>query len=57
MTMRNLRGLIGALAVAIMLAGCGGSTTTVFTQDDQCRRSGGFWTGSKCDFSGGARPQ
>ncbi len=53
MTIREFRGFIGALGVAIMLVGCGESATTVLTQDDECRRSGGFWTGSRCDYSSG----
>jgi len=53
MIMRNLRGLLGALIVAGLLMGCAGSAATRLSEDDDCRRSGGFWTGSKCDFSGG----
>jgi len=53
MTIRNLRRLFGAFAVASVLVGCAtGSTTTVFSQDDECRRAGGLWTGSRCDHSG-----
>jgi len=57
MTTRRLRQLIGALAAASVLAGCAESTSSAapspFTQDDQCRRSGGFWTGSRCAAMGG----
>jgi hypothetical protein len=53
MMTRLLRGLIGALGVAFMLTGCGGSASTVLSQDDECRRSGGYWTGTKCELSGG----
>lgn len=53
MIKRSFRGFFGALAVASILAGCAGSTTTVLSADDDCKRSGGFWTGTRCEFSGG----
>jgi hypothetical protein len=51
--MRNLQSLIGALVVAALVAGCAGSSTTQLSAEDQCKRSGGFWNGGRCDFSGG----
>jgi len=53
--MRNLRALIGALTVAGLLMGCAGTPNTQPPQSSaaaDCKRSGGFWTGAKCDFSG-----
>ena len=47
------------LVVASILAGCattgssaGNGPTTRFTQDDDCKRAGGSWTGTRCEFSG-----
>ncbi len=51
--MRTLRALIGALTVAGLLMGCAGTPNTQISSDDDCRRAGGFWTGVKCDYSGG----
>ena len=61
MTTRVLGRLFGVLVVVSILAGCAGTgssagngsiTNTQFTQDDECRRAGGFWTGTVCTFAG-----
>ena len=60
MTTRVLGRRFGPLLVVVsILVGCastgsnaGNGSTTQFTEDDQCKRSGGFWTGTRCEFSG-----
>jgi len=60
MTTRVLGRRFGPLlVVASILMGCattgssaGNGSPTRFTQDDQCKREGGSWTGTRCEFSG-----
>jgi hypothetical protein len=49
-------GILGGCASTGSHAGngsaAGNGSTTRFTQDDQCKREGGSWTGTRCEFSG-----